>query len=69
MSKMYENAKIVEIEMNGNEEILLFIETDCPFHLSQQIGIANDPTIFDQVDIPAYDGRNVAEWIAQVVEE
>lgn len=64
LSSMFEGAEIVEIEKSINGEgFLLSIETKCPFVLSVQIEIPNDPMVFGQVDIPAYDGRNVLDWI------
>lgn len=67
MSVLYTNPRIVEISplknREGIESYELFIETDCEFHLDQRITIPNDPTVFDKIDIPAYDGRSVADWI------
>lgn len=69
---MYDGAEIVDIKYvkdPGGENSAWFnlsIETKCSFHLAQQISIPDDPKIFGQVDIPAYDDRNVADWLEQV---
>lgn len=69
MSVMYKNAQIVDVVVL-EERVELFIETDCNFHLAQVIEIPNDPSIFDLIDIPAYDNRDVGEWIrSKIVKE
>lgn len=68
MPKIYENARIVAISLD--EGILhLSVETDCEFHIAQIISIPNDPAIFDRIDLPAHDGRNVGNWLRLVVGE
>lgn len=71
MSKMFENAKIVNIRyvsdgISGNIE--LFIETDHPNVLSVIVHIPDNPDLWNSadLDIPAYDGRSVESWIWNV---
>lgn len=72
MSKIFAGARIVEIvrvphpdktESPRLDWFDLSLETDCGFHLASKISIPNDPTIFGEIDIPAYDGRSVEEWL------
>lgn len=72
MSKMYEGAEIVNVEYvrdpGGTDSawFVLGIETKCSFHLAQNLTIPDDPKIFREIDIPAYDGRSVEQWLRDV---
>lgn len=71
-SKIYEGAEIVDVQFvrdpGGTDDswFVLSIETACRFHLSQSLTIPDDPSIFGEVDIPAYDGRDVSQWLKDV---
>lgn len=70
MSILFQNARIVDIvKVTDDSNLIWFdlhLETDCSFHLGSVVTVPNDQEIFALIDIPAYDGRNVAQWIRDV---
>jgi len=75
MTKIYDGAEIVDVQFvrdpGGTDEswFVLSIETKCSFHLAQSLTIPNDPKIFGEIDIPSYDGRDVSQWLREVMSQ
>lgn len=65
--KIFEDAKIVSIEPQDDNTIVLAIETSWKGNLITLIHIPNDPTIFDEIDIPVYNGSSFKQALESAI--